>query len=402
MATLEHHHAAEPRMTREDQERWTHKGREALETLQLPAALKALARASLDTPQLGPYHNEGPRMDAHLGAIMEAAEQIADGTFEYAQVGLDATAATALRAMLERVCQTHTRELTVYAYLHDLKKPECMNVEYADGTQRVFTVAEWEQAVSDADGDEARARTALQAQGIVKIGYRQDAALTGGQERDHGPEGEEAIRALAKQDSEVAVFAAQHELILTGVGSHEMHFQKFPKSSNAGAYRDNLATVFPPETIDFILAVNFLDIAGSRDEHGASDFTSFRNMLQARVSYDAIAAFMEEVPTLARFAGKPDFLENALNALFNLGTPDAVRAKIAEHRKPPEATHLTDTQIATVEAKLPEWAGDLKLSDEQQTQAREALRDAHYARALNAVGLGKLTGLIKRMLTAKT
>jgi len=393
---------AREQTTRADQERWARRGREGVEALAIPDALRTIVRASLDTPQFGPYHNEGIRMDAHLGAIMEAAASMMAGTFDYTQLALAPEQTATLRAMLERVCREHAEELTTYAYLHDLKKPDCMNVERSDGTQRIFTMDEWKRIAADAGGDDARVRDVLRAQGIVKIGYRQDAALTGDEDRDHGPEAEGTIRALAEHDPDVATFVATHDLILTGVGAHEMHFQRFPSSAKARAWRDELATVFPPETIDFILTVNFLDIAGSKNADGSSDFSSFRNMLEARASHDEIATFADVAPTLERFAGrKPAFLENAMNTLLNLESLDAVRKQIAEYRKPPEATHLTDEQITAVEAKLPEWAHDLALSDAEAAQAREALRDVHYARALGAAGLGKLTGMIKRMIATR-
>lgn len=406
MHPTEQPEAREHTMTRADQERWARRGREGVEALALPDALRAIVRASLDTPQFGPpenyHHFEGLRMDAHLGAILASADAVAAGTLDYAQVGLPPEETVALRAMLERACSEHAGELTTYAYLHDIKKPDCMNVELADGTQRIFTMDEWERIVADAGGDDARIRDALRAQGIVKIGYRQDAALTGDKDRDHGPEAEGTIRTLAAHDPDVAAFVAAHDLILTGVGAHEMHFQRFPSSTNARAWRDALATVFPPETIDFILTVNFLDIAGSKKADGSSDFSSFRNMLAAQASYGEIAAFATVMPTLERFVGrKPAFLENAMNALLNLESLDAVREQIAEYRKPPEATALTAAQITAVEEHLPAWAHDLALSDAQVAQAREALRDAHYARALGAAGLGKLTGMIKRMLTTR-
>ncbi|MBI4434915.1 hypothetical protein HY635_03845 [Candidatus Uhrbacteria bacterium] len=388
--TAEH---PEQRIAREDQERWARKGRETLESLPLPTALKDAARASLDTPQFGPYHNEGLRMDSHLGAIIETAEAIERGTFNYESLGLPPDRATEVRALLERVVRDHADDLRTYAYLHDLKKPDTMNVELADGTQRVFTMAEWETLLADAGGDEERARAMCSERGITKIGYRHTEELTGGEAKDHGPEGAAYVTSLAAADPEIAAFIADKQLILTGVAAHEMHFQVFPSTNAAKQYREQIAAQFSPEEVDFILTVNLLDIAGSKGPDGRSEYSGLRNMLEARAAYEAIEAFRKE----REAAGRP-LRENELGNLLNLKGVDAVARKIAELAKPPEATALAAEQLAAVEAKLPDWLRDLKVPEDQHEAVRAALQSDHYARALGALKLGKLTGVVKGFL----
>lgn len=382
------------RISRADQERWTKIGRETLEALPLPRALVEAIRPTLDTPQFGPYHNEGMRMDAHLGAILDAAEQIRDGTFDFTALGLPPDRAMEVQQLLERVAREHADDLTTYAYLHDLKKPDTMNVELADGSQRIFTMAEWETIVAEAGGDEKRIRQALAARGITKIGYRHDEAIApDGQSHDHGPEGAAELERLAGQDPEIAEFLADKRLILTGVAAHEMHFQAFPGTSSAKQYAEKIASRFSPEEVDFILAVNFLDIAGSKLADGRSNYTGFRNMVEARAAYERITTFRQQ----REATGRP-LRENELGELLNAKGLAAVEQKIAKLEKPPEPTALTQEQRAAAEAKLADWMRDLKIPPEQEPAIRTALASDHYARELGALKLGKLTGVIKQFL----
>lgn len=383
------------RISRADQERWARIGRETLERLPLPRALADAIRPTLDTPQFGPYHNEGMRMDAHLGAILDAADQVRSGTFDFSALGLPPDRISEAQQLLERVARERADDLSTYAYLHDLKKPDTMNIELADGSQRVFTMAEWEAIVAEAGGDEDRIRQVLGVKGITKIGYRHTEDIApDGQSHDHGPEGAAALEALAAQDPEVAAFLADKQLILTGVAAHEMHFQAFPGTSSAKQYAEKIAARFSPEEVDFILAVNFLDIAGSKGPDGRSDYTGFRNMVEARAAHERISAFRQQ----REAAGRP-LRENELGELLNAKGLAAVEAKIVKLEKPPEPTALTPEQRAAAEAKLPDWMRDLKILPEQEPAIRAALASDHYARELGALKLGKLTGVIKQFIT---
>lgn len=378
-------------IARADQERWARIGREMLETLPLPRVLVDVIRPALDTPQFGPYHNEGLRMDAHLGAILDAAERIRGGTFDFAELGLPPDRAADVQRLLERVAREQKDNLTTYAYLHDLKKPDTMNVELEDGSQRLFTMTEWEAIVTEAGGDEDHIRQALGASGITKIGYRHDEAIApDGQSHDHGPDGAAELERLAGQDHEVAAFLADKRLILTGVAAHEMHFQAFPGTSSAKQYAEKIAARFSPEEVDFILAVNFLDIAGSKGPDGRSDYTGFRNMVEARAAHERITAFRQQRET----TGRP-LRENELGELLNAKGLAAVEQKIVKLEKPPEPTALTAEQLTAAEAKLADWMRDLKISPEQEPAIRVALASEHYARELGTLRLGKLTGVIK-------
>lgn len=386
---------SEQEISQEQQQRWEQRGRANVERLDVPEPLREAIRATLDTPQWGPDHNEGLRMASHLGCIDNAAEEIVAGTFHYESIGLPPEQTVAVHELLERTIRAHRTETEEYINLHDLRKLDCMNAELADGSQRVFTMEEWRAITADASGDDERVRTRLRELGIAKIGYRQSKDITGGEERDHGPEAIRYLEDLSRAHWDVAVYCAERKLILTGVANHEMHFQVFPASAAAKHYSEKIAKRFSEEEAEFILTVCFLDIAGSKSSDGASDYSGFRNMLEARESFRAIETFR----TARESSGRP-LRENELGQLMNLGSVDAVRKKIATLEKPPESTALTTEQLAAVDARLNDWMRDLKIPAEQEPAIRAALRSDHYARALGDLRLGKLTGAIKKLLTS--
>ncbi|MBI4433983.1 hypothetical protein HY632_04350 [Candidatus Uhrbacteria bacterium] len=386
-------HARE--ITPEQRDRWARRGRETLETLPVPATLLPIIRATLDTPQFGPYHNEGLRMDAHFGAILEAVEQIADGTFDVDALGLPLDRCDAAKELFTKVVRDHRTAIAIYVYLHDLKKPDCMNVELADGSARIFTMEEWRALVAGAHGDDAQVRAALRERGITKIGYRHDAKLTGGIERDHGPEGVQYLEALGREHKDVADFLRERTLILAGIANHEMHFQAFPHSASAKLYQEKIASRFSEEEAHFILTVCFLDMAGSKSPDGSSEYVGLRNMLASRDAYRVIEDYHAQREATSRPLPK-----NTYGQLLNIDGMDAVRQKITHLEQPPKPTALTPAQLALVEQRLPDWLRDLDIPEAAHEAIRTALRSEHYARALNACEQPRLIAVIKQLLAA--
>ncbi len=270
-------------------ERWMKLGRENLEAISMPESLKVLVRESLDTPQLGAYHNEGPEMSAHLGLIMETVDHINSGKFDFASLGLPKNLEDKVRERTERAISLNYEKMKTYAYLHDLAKPVCMNIENTDGVQRVFTLGEWNELVVQNGGDKEKALAALKEQGNKKIGYRIGGELAkslGIEDKDHGDEAERMLLKMSENDEEIKNFTSDLDLILKGVANHELHFQVFNKVSSGGGYAKYLASRFSDDEIDFIYTACLIDIAGSLNKDGKSDFQGFRNMVVARESHD--------------------------------------------------------------------------------------------------------------------
>jgi hypothetical protein len=305
-------------------------GREQLESIEMPESLKSLVRQSLDTPQLGPYHNEGPEMAAHLGLIIETVDAINSDTFDFHILGLPEKLEEEIKERVTKVIRENYQKMRTYAYLHDLEKLSCMNIENTDGVQRVFTMSEWYELVAQNSGDKEKAMATLVNQGYIKIGYRVGGELAkelGIEEKDHGDEGEKMLLDLAVRDVKVKEFISELGLILKGVANHELHFQVFNHAKSASKYEKFLANIFTEDEIDFIYTACLIDIAGSLDKNGQSDFQGFRNMVIARVNYDLIkGSGLTNVESLVNL----DSIEKVQNRIEQLRKEIAVKEMVLE------------------------------------------------------------------------
>ena len=343
-------------------ERWTRLGHENLESIPMPEALKNLVRASLETPQLSPYHNEGPEMAAHLGLIMETVEAIHSDKFDFRALELPPDLEDKVKERITKAIQTNYAQMRTYAYLHDLEKPSCMNIEDANGKQRVFTMEEWRELVAQNGGDKEKAMVALTSQGYTKIGYRIGGELAnelGVENKDHGDEGERIIRDLATKDEDTKRFVDGLGLILKGIANHELHFQVFNNAKSAGMFEKFLASNFSEDEIDFIYTACLIDLAGSLNERGKPNFGGFRNMVVARESHDLIVG-----------SGLED-----TNELVTLDSTEKVIAKI-ERLKMERAVKESKISEADVEAIIGQAVAWGITNEEGIGQLRKALTEA--------------------------
>lgn len=394
--------APEPeRLSNENKERWAKMGRESLESLEIPESLKEEMRRSLDTPQFGPYHNEGLRMDSHLGLMMENVDQIHAGTFDFAELGLSEEEQPEAEKLVKSAIDANYDDMRSYAYVHDLKKPDCMNWEFEGKRQEFKTMDDWGAIVKGAKGDE-EIQARLKEMGVKKIGYRLDKTLTGDEDKEHGEEGEKFVRQLAEKDPEVKEFIRDKGLILTGVANHEMHFKVFGQAKSPKRYKEEIADKFKPEEIGFIYAACLIDIASSLNEQGKADYKGFRNMVTAKLMYDEIQDFIKEREIQeereGQGQGKKPLTVHQVSELLASADRQQFDKRLDKILNPPR-TGLEEAEIALVEKELPKWRlKDAKLDDDTAATIKEALRDENYASALGKQGLGKYAGMIKTLL----
>ncbi len=357
----------------ENKERWHKKGLEELERLSIPPVLKDKIRESLETPQLGPYHNEGDEMSSHLGLMMENIDAILDGTFDFGRCGIPKEYEDDAIEQIRGALRANATEMRIYAYLHDLEKMGCMNVEYfKDGKkeQRRFTQEEWSAIKEKCANDPVKIKEWFSSQGITKVGYRITKAIAeqeGTKERDHGETATETLRKMAESNKDVATFLQGLDLILKGVENHELHFQVFNSARSAKQYAAHLSDIFSLEEIDFIYAACFIDIASSLDAGGEGSYKGFQNMLIARNAHKKIQQFIKDFQKQY----EKSLSENDINSLMNVEGIDKVEEKIRalEKQERLKDVMLSEGDVGEIVNHFTAW----KVSENDQNIFRDVL-----------------------------
>ncbi len=232
-----------------------------------PKQREAILR-SLQTPQLGEYHNEGPRMDAHIDRMLATLDDIASGAFP---ATIDAQSRALIReaATEEDPANPAKRrvkeDLVDYTFLHDIAKPDSMTLKIEGGDKGIEIT--WEQwLVIESRGEPWRVIIDGEERPITSISYYHQS------ERDAGQHGAKGAMQLA-EDASIAAPIRQ------AIASHEVAYQ-FAKVGVI-PYETHIA-VCSPEEQALIIAGSYVDTMGSVCTNGRTDLGNFLNLLQSR------------------------------------------------------------------------------------------------------------------------
>jgi hypothetical protein len=252
--------------------------------------LKERIVRSLETPQIGEYHNEGPTMDYHLGLILDNLENIKNGEFDEAAGLNEELRETFKSAVVKRDPETGEEKvndvLVDYAILHDIAKPDCMTLK-VEGEKKGIEIA-WERWQNiKAAGEPYQ----IDGKPIKSISYFHASEETAGQ---HGNKGAKSLEGKNIPPE-----------IVVAISKHEVAYQ-FPKI-NASTYEEHFVKPgYSDEQQKLILVASYIDTAASLRVNGKPDFANFNFLVRSRENYLLIRKFMER--------GLP-YRENDLNAL---------------------------------------------------------------------------------------
>lgn len=236
-------------------------------------------KISLETPQLGVHHNEGPRMGSHLALILEVLEEVKTGNFHETLADHE-TIRNTMRDLA-------TNPVFVdYILLHDISKPDCLLLK-VDGEKGGVEIT-WEQwKAVEAAGEPYK----LDGKQIQSISYYHPSEETTGQ---HGNKAAELLK-----DNGVP------PEILIAISKHEVAYQ-FAKI-NAATYEEHFVkSGFTEEQQKFILVASYIDTMGSLLPSGKPDLSNFVNLIRSRDNYLLINEYV---------AKGIAFRENELGAL---------------------------------------------------------------------------------------
>lgn len=198
---------------------------------------------SLETPQLGEHHNEGPTMKSHLSLILMTLEEIKDGKFpESIQ---DANLKEIIQNITVKRDEDNPKkniinpELIDYTFFHDIAKPDCLTLKIEEEKGGIeITNDQWKEI--EKKGRPYRYNDKL----ITSISYFHSSEGSSGR---HGNKAAEMLK-----DKGVA------PEIIIAIKKHETAYQ-FSKI-NAATYEEHFTkSGFSENQQKFILVTSYID-----------------------------------------------------------------------------------------------------------------------------------------------
>jgi len=223
-------------------------------------------KRSLETPQLGEHHNEGPKMDSHLSLILATLESIKDGQFHESlgESSLKEAMTSIVAGSKENGSEKNiiNPDLVDYAFLHDVAKPDCLTLKI-EGEKKGVEIT-WEQWQEIA---KAGAPYKLEGKPVTSISYFHSSEDTNGQ---HGNKAVEMLK-----DKRIP------PEIIVAISKHEVAYQ-FDKI-NAATYEDHFVKPgFSEDQQKFILVASYIDTVASLGPNGKPDLNNFVNLIKSR------------------------------------------------------------------------------------------------------------------------
>ncbi len=212
-------------------------------------------KRSLEAPQLGSHHNEGPRMESHLRLMLQTVEDIKQGKFHESVAGN-----VSLQEALQRVALNP--EIIDYVFLHDIAKPDSLSLKIEGEKKPVeITWDQWKEV--EINGEPYQ----FQGKPIRSISYYHIS------EGWNGPHGHKAAKFLKNK--------GVPKDILNAIENHEVAYQ-FTKVNPATYKKFFLDPGFSHDQQDFILAGSYIDNMSALTLDGKPDLQNFMNLVDSR------------------------------------------------------------------------------------------------------------------------
>lgn len=232
---------------------------------------------SLETPQLGEYHNEGPKMDSHLSLILATLTSIKEGQFH------ESLDENGLRETMECVVGregSHLEKSTInpalidYTFLHDIAKPDCLTLKIEGEKKGVeITWEQWKEIESAGEPYQ------LEGKSIASISYFHSSEKANGQ---HGNKAAEMLK-----DKGVPAE------IIVAISKHEVAYQ-FGKI-NAATYEEHFVkSGYSEDQQKFILVASYIDTMASLGKDGKADLGNFVNLVKSRNNFLLIRQYTDK------------------------------------------------------------------------------------------------------------
>lgn len=235
-------------------------------------------KRSLETPQLGGHHNEGPKMDSHLSLILVTLESIKNGQFHESLEGeniRDLMKSIAVKPNEDNSGQSVINNTLIdYTFFHDIAKPDCLAIKIEGEKKGVeITWEQWKEI--------EKTGTPFQFEGkpITSISYFHSSEGAGGQ---HGNKAVEMLKNKGVSPE-----------IIVAISKHEVAYQ-FGKI-NAATYEEHFVKPgFSEDQQKFILVASYIDTMASLGPNGKVDSGNFTNLVKSRDNFLLIKQYVDQ------------------------------------------------------------------------------------------------------------
>lgn len=236
---------------------------------------------SFGTPQVGPYHCEGPFMDSHLVGVANALDAVGRGEFH-------PDVPTEVWPFMMAAARTRADIASAHVVLHDVDKLTTMTFVKEDGGKVAVTYDEWVTLIDgDPDGDAIRKQDAAALErfcarhGITQISYYHDSE---GGKISHGKKAADRLRDYAEP------------LLVKGIETHEVAFLFGDRGGiNLPLFHEHFGA-WSEADVAYALLVNYADQMGSLKPDGQpdiSDFVWLAKTWRAYVDFQVVKANLE-------------------------------------------------------------------------------------------------------------
>jgi hypothetical protein len=225
-------------------------------------------KLSLDTPQWGPYHNEGNSLESHVLLMIKVLD---DCLAKIWHKDVPENAIT----LLQKIVAKRKDLVEQHIILHDVGKGQCMTFKYADGHKEVIKASTWgkiRDGKSVADYPEI-----MNKKRVRQISYMQ--IFPNGKMRTHPYK---AVKMLREYNL--------NHLMIKGIETHEIASQFGSRDGVNISLFEKVFGNYSEEEILYILLVNYIDKMACIRKNGQPDMSAFLALLK---SWQAWKKFVE-------------------------------------------------------------------------------------------------------------
>lgn len=218
----------------------------------------------LETPQYNQNHHEGPQVKDHIKKIYEAYYDVSSNRkIDSESWGIHANFCNYLNNKLQDISEQDWQYLKIYGILHDLGKPDTLQLKFEDNSRRDIGLEEAKNIFNNNCPP-----------------YKQNGAViqtltNHHKNKTHGEVGAKLLKQISTLPDKIIKPIKNHECVYD--------FNQI----NASLFEQYFGN-WDEDTLNILFAGAFLDAAGSFNKNKEPDFSTLENMFLSMKNYEIL------------------------------------------------------------------------------------------------------------------